>query len=230
MQYIFICSWAHNHNCKTVYPSSHTHKKSSVKRLLSLFFHDVNPFESLIHMLKYFLIGFNFAEVFPCAKHLAQLIPGHCRVKLTRVIDTTESNLAVSLTLQSQNYKCHWHYRVKLRNVVDTQSQTYKCHWHFRVKLTSVIDTTESNLAVSLTLQSQAYKCHWHCRVKLRNVVNTSESSRFSFIFRIFRSTSTQYTALLLMCTFKRKTNKYFSKTYNAFLTIILYCTVVYSK
>ena len=173
MQYIFICSWAHNHNCKTVYPSSHTHKKSSVKRLLSLFFHDVNPFESLIHMLKYFRIGFNFAEVFPCAKHLAQLIPGHCRVKLTRVIDTTESNLAVSLTLQSQAYKCHWHCRVKLSRAIYTvesslqvsltlQSQAYKCHWHYRVKLSSVrvkltsfIDTAESSLQVSLTLQSQ---------------------------------------------------------------------------
>ena len=66
-----------------------------------------------------FAYGFDFAEVFALAKKTLQC-RWHRSVRLCNVIDTAESNSALSLTPLSQTLYCHWHRWVKLCIVINS--------------------------------------------------------------------------------------------------------------
>ena len=78
-----------------------------------------------------------------------------CRVRLSNVKDTTESDSAVSMT---------------------PQSLTQQYQWHHRVWLSGINDTTESYSAVSTTPQSLTQRFPRHHRVWLSGINDIAES------------------------------------------------------
>ena len=131
----------------------------------------------LFHLLKYFAYSFDFAKRYSDVQ----------KNRLWGVIDTTESDSAISMTPRSQTQRCQWHHGVRLSVVNDTtesysalsmtpRSQTQRCQWHHGVRLSIVNDTTESDSALSMTPWSQTQRCQWHRGVRLSVVKDTMES------------------------------------------------------
>ena len=131
-------------------------------------FHDANPSEPFIHMLKYFEYGLYFKEIYECSK--TQQCHWYCRFNLLSPIGTAKSISTVSLILWSQAHWCLWHRGrgVKPLGVFDTGESSSLVSLKPGVKLLGVFDTGESSslvsgtgessFLVSLTLQSLT---HW---------------------------------------------------------------------
>ena len=124
--------------------------------------------------------------------------------KLCAVIDTAESDYAVSLIPRSQASQWHWQHWIRLSSVIDTPkssfsitlttlNQTPQCHWYPGVKLRNDIDNAESDSAVALIPRSQASQWHWQRKSNMLYLVFFSNLKRHHIIlYTFYVSTVTQ--------------------------------------
>ena len=76
-------------------------------------------------------------------------------IALSGIIDTADSSSAVSLTLQSQTQRYHWHYWFKLSGIIDTAESNSTVSLTL---LNGIIDTAfSSSESLTLLIQAQRY-------------------------------------------------------------------------